>query len=101
MENLLAQRDLKLVAEGRRFNVKAVAVFVEAGRTFGRNCQDQLGRFHIYFTSQTQGAMLWEPDRTEYSREWAKRAAEFTIATEYVELFLQNNIEDWLALGLW
>jgi hypothetical protein len=101
MEILLAQRDLKLVAEGRKFNVKAAAVFVEAGRKPGRNCQDQPGRFHIYFTSQTKGAILWEPDKTEYSREWAKRAAEFTIATEYVELFLHNNIKDWLALGLW
>jgi hypothetical protein len=41
-----------------------------------------------------------QPDKTRYSREQAKRAAEFAFNSGEVEEYVRRQIQSWIHLGL-
>jgi hypothetical protein len=76
---------------GQSHKVKAVAVFVRLGY--------EVGYYHLNFTLGGQHAETTQPDKTYYSREQAKRAAEFAFSSGQVEALARSQIQQWIHLG--
>jgi hypothetical protein len=91
-----------LLAAGstRKVKVKAVAAFIGFGFKFTPRGYEEHGLYQLNFTFRGQHAEIIQPDKTQYSREDAKRAAEVMFNSGQVEAYATNQIQTWIHLGL-
>jgi hypothetical protein len=90
-DNILVEREFEISLGGQSHKVKAVAVFVRLGY--------EVGYYHLNFTLRGQLTEIIQPDETRYSREQAKRAAEFAFSSGQVEALAKSQIQQWIHLG--
>jgi hypothetical protein len=98
-DNVLLEREFNMTVAGTSYKVKAAAVFMGHGFNLAPRIEAQ-GLYQINFTFRNQDAEVWQPDKAQYSREEAKRAAESAFNSGQVETYAKSNIQTWINIGL-
>ena len=99
-DNILLERKFDIALDGQSHKVKAVAVFLSHSfNVTGRGMKVE-GMYHLQFTFRGQLAEMCQPDKTLYSREQSKQAAEFAFNSGRVEGYAKSHIQSWIHLGL-
>jgi len=92
--NGLAERQFKISLDGQSHKVKAMAVF-----TVHNVAPEETGLYHLDFTVGGQTVEIVQLDKTFYSRERARRQAEFAFISGDVEAYARRRIKSWIILG--
>ena len=93
-ENVLFERDFTIPHNRVSYEIKAKAVFV------AQNVEPiEEGRYHLDFTSRGKSVELWQPDKSLYSREQARQAAESAFNLGYIEGYAKSQIQSWIHTG--
>jgi len=98
--NILLEREFDISLDAQVYKIKAVAVFLSHGFNFTAGGMKEEGMYHLQFTFRDQLAEMCQPDKSLYSREQAKRAAEFAFNSGEVEAYATNHLQSWIHLGL-
>jgi hypothetical protein len=90
-DNFLAEKEFDISIDGK---VKATAVFLVHGVE-----PQEVGIYLLDFTLRGQSVETSQPDKTYYTREQAKRAAELAFSSGEVESYAKRQIQSWINLG--
>src|ERR1700675_3836363 len=93
-DNFLAEKEFDISIDGQTHKVKATAVFlVHAVES------QEGGVYLLHFTLSGKSAETSQPDKTYYTREQARRAAELAFSSGEVESYAKRQIQSWINLG--
>jgi hypothetical protein len=93
-ENVLAEKEIDIPVDDETQKVKATATFL----IHDVAPQDR-GIYILNFALGGQHVETIKLDETYYSREGARRAAEFAFSSGEVEAFVKRQIQTWVKLG--
>ena len=94
VDNILAENEFDISLNGQTHKVKATAVFLVHDVA-----PQEKGIYILNFTLGGQHAETIQLDETYYSREGARRAAEFAFSSGEVEAYVKSQIQSWINLG--
>src|ERR1700686_3886371 len=93
-DNFLAEKEFDISLDGQAHKVKATAVFLVHGVE-----PQEVGIYLLDFTLRGKSVKTSQPDKTYYSREQARRAAELAFGSGEVEAYVKGQIQSWILLG--
>ena len=93
-DNILAEKEFDISLDGQSHKVKAMAVFLVHGIE-----PQEVGIYLLDFTLRGQSVETSQPDKTYYTREQARRAAELAFRSGEVESYAKGQIQSWINLG--
>ena len=93
-DNILAEKEFDISLDGQSHKVKATAVFLVHGIE-----PQEVGIYLLDFTLRGQSVETSQPDKTYYTREQARRAAELAFSSGEVESYAKRQIQSWINLG--
>jgi hypothetical protein len=93
-ENVLAEKEFDIPVDDKTQKVKATATFL-----IHDVAPQERGIYILNFALGGQHAETTQLDETYYSREGARRAAEFAFSSGEVEAFVKRQIQTWINLG--
>ena len=93
-DNILAEKEFDISLDGQSHKVKATAVFLVHGIE-----PQEVGIYLLDFTLRGRSVETTQPDKTYYSREEARRAAELAFSSGQVEALAKSQIQQWIHLG--
>src|SRR5215813_12912878 len=93
-DDILGERAFAISHKGVSYPIKAKALFVPHGFQ-----PEEVGVYHLTFIPRGEPIHVWQPDKTLYSREQARKAAESRISSGSVEAFAKTEIESWINVG--
>lgn len=100
-DNILVEREFNISLDGQSYEVKATAVFMGGfGFELTTSGMKEVGVYHLNFTVRGRQAEIYQPDKTRYSREEARRAAEIAFSSGQVEAHARSQIQSWIYLVL-
>ena len=93
-DDILGERAFTISHKGVSYPIKAKALFVPHGFQ-----PEEVGVYHLTFVSRGEPIHVLQPDKTLYSREQARKAAESSLSSGSVEAFAKREIESWIKVG--
>ena len=93
-DNILAEKEFDISLDGQTHKVKATAVFLVHGVE-----PQEVGIYLLDFIFGGQSVEISQPDKTYYTREQARRAAELAFRSGEVESYAKRQIQSWINLG--
>jgi len=93
-ENVLAEKEFDIPVDDETQKVKATATFL-----IHDVAPQERGIYILNFALGGQHAETIKLDETYYSREGARRAAEFAFSSGQVEAFVKRQIQTWTNHG--
>jgi hypothetical protein len=93
-DNILAEKEFDISIDGQTHKVKATAVFLVHDVA-----PQERGIYILDFTLGGKPAETTQLDKTYYSREQAKRAAELAFSSGEVESYAKRQIQIWINPG--
>jgi hypothetical protein len=93
-DNILAEKEFDISLDGQSHKVKATAIFLVHGIE-----PQEVGIYLLDFTLRGRSVETTQPDKTYYSREEARRAAELAFSSGQVESYAKRQIQSWINLG--
>ena len=93
-DNFLAGKEFDISIDGQTHKVKATAVFLVHGVE-----PQEVGIYLLDFIFGGQSVETSQPDKTYYTREQARRAAELAFSSREVESYAKRQIQSWINLG--
>jgi hypothetical protein len=93
-ENVLAEKEFDIPVDDQNYKIKAMATFL-----IHDVAPQERGIYILNFTLGGQHAETTQLDEAYYSREGARRAAEFAFSSGEVEAFVKRQIQSWINLG--
>jgi hypothetical protein len=93
-DNILAEKEFDISLDGQTHKVKATAVFLVHAVE-----PQEVGIYLLDFSLRGQSVETTQPDKTYYSREQARRAAELALSSGQVESYAKHQLKSWIQVG--